>query len=416
MGVYYTTVLAKNLDLKETKVFSAADANVKYYNASWIDNGLCDYVEALLINNPHHVCWFGDSYYDYENDKVLGSIDELQKKYYEGLNDAIVDLIYNINDYEITIGNEKVLRNTKIEEIDILVTEDFAKYDLYYDYANIIDNPEVINENKDDEYKDPLDIVFKYNFKNDYQKYRYLINHSKKEYLDFIDYFKNAKDPLEHPLARLTCNLGNVYFKSLTYDYKGYWAFDKIEISESVSDDYTQIYLDKKNKFLEGINDQDSMEREKSYKYLLEVIYKYSYRIHDLYDELNFKSIKRLNKYLCVNCIILGDIFFARKHKSKTKIDYTEAVDYILQESEKELISFYLDLFISDNQEIDKKVEFDYQSFNQIVDKLVVMLNDKSMMVNNDSNDSEEDDDILESIPKLIYNAIADLKDLYMDD
>ena len=83
---------------------------------------------------------------------------------------------------------------------------------------------------------------------------KYIINHTKKEYLDFSLYYeKNVMDSYGekwclHPLSLLTC-VGNGYgggdYNAPTpdsdYELVGYWAWDEISIEDSYPQDYTLI-------------------------------------------------------------------------------------------------------------------------------------------------------------------------------
>ncbi len=76
----------------------------------------------------------------------------------------------------------------------------------------------------------------------------FLINHSKNQYLDCNEYYKNSVMPGEwcfHPLPLLTC-IGNtgedkIFAKDSTNDYIGAWAWDEISITEKPIKNYTEI-------------------------------------------------------------------------------------------------------------------------------------------------------------------------------
>ena len=79
----------------------------------------------------------------------------------------------------------------------------------------------------------------------------YLINHTKKEYVNCSTYYKNSEMIDKwclHPLPILTCignGLGGGDYCSPTDDsteeYIGYWAWDEISIEEQPPKDYTEI-------------------------------------------------------------------------------------------------------------------------------------------------------------------------------
>lgn len=80
----------------------------------------------------------------------------------------------------------------------------------------------------------------------------FLINHTKKQYIDCSQYYKDSVMPDEwclHPLPLLTCignGLGGGDYCSptddSTKDYVGAWAWDEISIADKPVSDYSAIY------------------------------------------------------------------------------------------------------------------------------------------------------------------------------
>lgn len=80
----------------------------------------------------------------------------------------------------------------------------------------------------------------------------YLVNHTKKQYIDCSLYYKNSvmkDDWCLHPLPLLTCignGLGGGDYRyptdNSTTDLVGTWAYDKISISDNPINDYEEIY------------------------------------------------------------------------------------------------------------------------------------------------------------------------------
>jgi len=87
---------------------------------------------------------------------------------------------------------------------------------------------------------------------------KYLINHSKNEYINGSTYYENnVMEKLPngygwclHPLPILTC-IGNglgggdytYHTDDSTIDYIGSWAWDELEISDTAPDSYTELHL-----------------------------------------------------------------------------------------------------------------------------------------------------------------------------
>lgn len=78
----------------------------------------------------------------------------------------------------------------------------------------------------------------------------YLVNHTKKEYLNFKDYIKSSIDSdgwCMHPLPLLTAMPegnglgGGDYYSKIGMDFIGYWSGDLIEYTLQVPDGYNQI-------------------------------------------------------------------------------------------------------------------------------------------------------------------------------
>jgi len=189
MGQYYQPILSKKgFGQKEIMTAGATnfrwlyshdyDNGLKLMEHSWVGNCFVGAVSNLLLNNPHFVVWAGD----YADDEP----------------------------FEIRIKIEEEVRT----EVNLNT--------LCEDYNKI--------QPKELEYKAQL----KFDAKN-----KFLINHTKSEYVDITKSIKGPKgawneDMQIHPLPLLTCEgngRGGGDFRGEEKDLVGRWSRDLIEVS-----------------------------------------------------------------------------------------------------------------------------------------------------------------------------------------
>lgn len=203
MGQYYTPTI---ISLDGTVITANAhefDNGLKLMEHSWIGNDFVNAMSSLLYKNRKKVAWIGDYSNDFDEEDAY-----CKKLPYEKFMEY-----YNI------AWDER--------DRHIVPASKFSKSDL-----------ELINEHTSN---------------------LYLINHSLKEYLDYGHYIEACSNDDDsyggcvNPLPLLTAcgnGRGGGDFRSKTTGRAdvGIWAFDELEISETVPEGYNKAFY----YFMEG--------------------------------------------------------------------------------------------------------------------------------------------------------------------
>ena len=99
---------------------------------------------------------------------------------------------------------------------------------------------------------------------NKYTKFPFLINHTKKEYIDIREYNPNTKRWIYHPLSLLTATSngkGGGDYCSYKYPERmaniGIWKGDLLEVSDTMPPNYTQQYYEFEDEYLKEWNDKN---------------------------------------------------------------------------------------------------------------------------------------------------------------
>ncbi|MCL2062058.1 MAG: hypothetical protein FWH03_05480 [Firmicutes bacterium] len=207
MGQYYMPYVHHAI-LEETTTYNGHNFNddgfgigLKIMEHSWINcggNPLLNAVCNLILYKPSVVAWVGD-YSKYVEDCHIKGIEQLGEKNYK----------------EICKG----------------VWGDLAIWQ-----------------------KDPLQNKDAWEF--DYKNYRYLINNTTKQFVDFErvikenSFDKDEKNPdgwCVHPLSLLTATSngkgGGDYSYKVDMDFVGIWAFCELHISDTLPDGFTELFV-----------------------------------------------------------------------------------------------------------------------------------------------------------------------------
>lgn len=195
MGQYYMPYIKSLKDNQERSVNAHKfGSGLKITEHSWIGNNMCSQVYNWILNNPSIVAWVGD----YAEFEMINNKHSITKKVWDKIRSAIW-------------GSDKNKYQQKPES------------ELFY---------------------------------FDFYKNRYLVNESKKQFLDIEEFRKRCfivDWGCLSPLSLLTAigngQGGGDYF-GRNEDKIGIWAFDTIQITDQ-KPDYEEIKIDFIEKFLD---------------------------------------------------------------------------------------------------------------------------------------------------------------------
>ena len=196
MGQYYSPTIIYP-DQSISSVYSHDyGVGLKLMEHAWIGNELVNAVYARIYNKPRKVAWIGD----YSNDE------------YETCGEAYtrqVDHKFFKKCYKSAWGDKNRIPKSRFSDEEL----NLVSHDTHY---------------------------------------KYLVNHSKKEYLDLDSYVKrctvkggNWDGYCVNPLPLLTAcgngRGGGDFFKgSVGYDNVGIWAFDELELADMAPEEYVE--------------------------------------------------------------------------------------------------------------------------------------------------------------------------------
>lgn len=199
MGQYYKpTFLDKNADvtandwnpIKWQLLCYDFGNGAKLMEHSWVHNGFVQAVEYLLSKDKEGTpfVWAGD--------------------YAENFS-GFTNNLFGIGDDKCKEGLAELFKDGVL-----LQTKDFLGYDCYE-----IKNPKV---------------------------YKYVINHTKKQFVRIPEYDKDKYTI--HPLPLLTCESnglgGGDYFSEVGKEFVGIWKYDKISVGDDVPKGFTELKVE----------------------------------------------------------------------------------------------------------------------------------------------------------------------------
>ena len=186
MGQYYMPYIKSLRDKKEMSVYSHQfESGLKITEHSWIGNYMCNQVYNWILDNPSIVAWIGD----YAEFEMLNNKSYIDEKQWNRIRNAIW-------------GGDK---NKFLQKPDS---------DL---------------------------------FEFDFNKNWYLVNETKKQFLDMKEFIKKCGDEewgCLSPLSLLTAvgnGQGGGDYWGRNQDKVGIWAFDTIQITETKPAEYEEI-------------------------------------------------------------------------------------------------------------------------------------------------------------------------------
>jgi hypothetical protein len=213
MGQYYrpTFLGKKNKPISFVRCYDFG-SGAKLMEHSWMANDFVGFVEKQLVNQPQKLVWAGD-YADKESNIPKAIIKEYIK----------VNLA---NDGEKEYYNEKYIDENGLNIYDLT------------ELAVQITDPSIT-----DPYNQKIDLALP-------KKFKYLINHTKKEFVDKSKVPSNSEGWTIHPLPLLTCEgngRGGGDFRGEEKDLVGRWSRDEIEVSSVKGDipkGFTEVVFD----------------------------------------------------------------------------------------------------------------------------------------------------------------------------
>lgn len=214
--------------------------------------GMCE----VIKENPQHVAWVGDYTTTYMEDVPDFNLQNKEGFHRERLTECYKQTWGYDNEKEKEFHKDKLFPEINTDEYIKQVPSDWNRSQeaglLSRRYKWVV---------TDDKYYGLFD------------KYYYLVNHTKKQFINLHEYFYNLKEyhaqqykneemcgPYFHPLPLLTA-MGNglgggdyYYSECLNKDMIGYWFFDIISVENKdyhISDKFEDITNDKKFLFFE---------------------------------------------------------------------------------------------------------------------------------------------------------------------
>lgn len=183
----------------------------------------------------------GFNYYDFSSENYRSRIGlKITEHSFLGndLTNAVSHNLYHHPMRVVWIGDES--REQKYEETKFVNPDFSVPEEDYESFLNVLLNDDEGNEYGFSTEKGEFDY-----------KHKYLINHTKKEFLDFDDYIKKSKAILEtkgwitYPVSLLTAignGIGLGDYDGSYMELVGYWAYDLISIEDSIpSDEYEEL-------------------------------------------------------------------------------------------------------------------------------------------------------------------------------
>ena len=218
MGQYYKPIILdeKKVKPKFTAYTHDFGCGLKLMEHSWMKNSFVGFIERQLINNPQPIVWAGD----YADDEDLTRV----KLNRTQLNNIAADYGCSVDELK-----EKGLN--------------------LYDIANATAITLTLDK--------PVEDVYNHDFNLSVGKrFKYLVNHDKKEFVD------KTKVPIDndgwqiHPLPLLTCEgndrgggdyrINETVEKKCNTNLIGYWSRDNVSVESRKSDfkGYKEIIFD----------------------------------------------------------------------------------------------------------------------------------------------------------------------------
>ena len=211
MGQYYTPIVLDKETKSKPRLFARCydfGSGAKLMEHSWDRNPFVGLIEKYLIDNPQPLVWAGD----YADNEPVETIDK----------DVFKLLLKENEEYDKKYAD----RETKY-------AEEFKKegtnlYNIISYMGVKLSHHEDVKDNN----------VYQHNFKSLPAKYKYLVNHDKKEFVDKSKTPKDSDGWRMHPLPILTCEgngRGGGDFRGES-PLVGYWSRDTISVQSRKSD------------------------------------------------------------------------------------------------------------------------------------------------------------------------------------
>lgn len=211
MGQYYKALILNRSKTRPVLYACSHDfgAGLKLMEHSWQGNNFVGHVEKLLIDNPQPIVWAGD----YADNEPVKNIDK----------DTYKAILNELKGYD----KDNAKQDTKTNYAETFEKEGTNLYSIADHTAIRITHDEKIEGN-----------TWEHSFKTISKRFKYLVNHDKKQFID------KSKVPLDgdgwqiHPLPLMTCEgngRGGGDFRGES-KLVGSWARDVISVTSKKSD------------------------------------------------------------------------------------------------------------------------------------------------------------------------------------